>query len=276
MSYEIHPLAELIPPMTEHEFSDLVRGLETEGFRSDEPLVIYEGQILDGRHRYRASRQLGIEAPTRLFDGDDPVGYVISKNLHRRHLTPSQIAMTAAEALPHLEEEARKRQGRRSDLEETSVPVGTEVLPAGSKRAAAEAAEMTGASTRSVGRAKRVKEADPALAERVKAGEISLTKAEEKVSGKPHKEYAVGLETKTDASGRNQPTIRYGKGDKWQEATEPLVRYLRGQRKQNFDFSHLNWKEAKKRVERIDALMADLQAARADLEPRSHKAKLSF
>lgn len=68
----------------------------------------------------------------------------------------------------------------------------------------------------------------------------------------------------------------FGKGDKWDDATDPLVRYLRAQKKKNFDFSHLNWKEAKKRVQRIDGLIADLEAARADLEPRSHKAKLSF
>lgn len=134
--------------------------------------------------------------------------------------------MTAAEALPHLEEEARKRQGRRTDLEPTSGPTGPEVPDADPKRARAEAAELTGASERSVGRAKRVKESDPELADQVKAGEVALTAAEEKVTGKPNKDRSNGLDTKPDAAGRQQPTIRFGKGDKWQESTEPLTRYL--------------------------------------------------
>lgn len=286
MAYEVHPLAELIPPMTEEEFTDLVHGIESEGFRNDEPVVIYEDQILDGRHRYRASQQVGVEPPTRLFEGDDPVGYVISKNLHRRHLTKSQVAMTAAEALPHLEKEARKRaeDGRRRGGEEAgrgrpkaSVPTGTEAIAsADSKRAAAEAAELTGASARSVGRAKRVKEADPELAEQVKAGEVSLTRAEEVVSGKPNKNANTGLETKTDDAGRKQPATFFGRGDKWQESTEPLTRYLVAWGKRGYDFGHLNYREAAKRVKRIDTLIAGLEAARADLEPRSQRAKLTF
>jgi hypothetical protein len=45
---------------------------------------LYEGQILDGRNRARACEALGIEPETRVYAGDDPVGFVISRNLHRR------------------------------------------------------------------------------------------------------------------------------------------------------------------------------------------------
>jgi hypothetical protein len=60
-----------------------------------EPIWLYDGEILDGRNRYRAAQAAGVNCPTRTYDGDDPVSFVVSANLRRRHLNASQRAMAA-------------------------------------------------------------------------------------------------------------------------------------------------------------------------------------
>ena len=89
-----HPAATVFPEMSEKEFADLKEDIRLHGQR--DPLTVFQGQILDGRNRYRACRELGIEAKTEEFIGDDPVAFVVSKNLKRRHLDESQRALVAA------------------------------------------------------------------------------------------------------------------------------------------------------------------------------------
>jgi N6-adenosine-specific RNA methylase IME4 len=89
-----HPLSGLFPPIEGAEFDALVADIRQYGVR--EPVVLYEGAILDGRNRYRAACEADVPCPTRIFAGEDPLGYVISLNLKRRHLNESQRAMVAA------------------------------------------------------------------------------------------------------------------------------------------------------------------------------------
>lgn len=49
-------------------------------------------------------------------NGLTPVEWVVSKNLKRRHLTTGQRAALALDLLPHLEREAKERQGTRHDI----------------------------------------------------------------------------------------------------------------------------------------------------------------
>lgn len=76
-----------------------------------EPITLYEEQILDGRHRARACEELGVGAHYVLYNGDAPAAYVLSLNVKRRQLSQSQKAMLATDFLPHLTEEAKRRQG---------------------------------------------------------------------------------------------------------------------------------------------------------------------
>jgi uncharacterized ParB-like nuclease family protein len=92
-SYPLHPAAALFPAMDEAAFAALVADIAAHGQR--EPILILDGQVIDGRHRLRACEQLGLEPLVREIsaaDGD-PFCLVVSLNLHRRHLSESQRAM---------------------------------------------------------------------------------------------------------------------------------------------------------------------------------------
>jgi ParB-like chromosome segregation protein Spo0J len=100
--YKEHPIAAIFPMITEPEFDKLKADIKAHGFK--EPGLLFEGKVLDGRNRYRASRELGIEMNWAEVENSepediaafDPVAYVLSQNLHRRHLKQSQRAMIAA------------------------------------------------------------------------------------------------------------------------------------------------------------------------------------
>lgn len=138
MQYEPHPAAEIFPLMSEDEFAGLVADIQEHGLR--EPIVLFEGKVLDGRNRARACNQLGIKPATTTWpNSEDPHAYVVSKNLHRRHLSESQRAMVAAKL-------ATMRRGRPQENAQICA------------KSQAEAAELMGVSRRSVQSARIVQE----------------------------------------------------------------------------------------------------------------------
>lgn len=80
-----HSLAEIFPLIEGPDFDELVADIKTHGLH--EPIVLFEEKILDGRNRYRACLAAGIEPAFVPYRGDDPVAYVVSLNLKRRHLS---------------------------------------------------------------------------------------------------------------------------------------------------------------------------------------------
>lgn len=105
---EIHPLAELIPSMRDEEYRALREDIAEHGLH--DPITLYEGKVLDGRHRMRACDELGIDPATREYDGLEPAAYVLSANVHRRHLSKIKMAEICRIFIPHLKDEARQRQ----------------------------------------------------------------------------------------------------------------------------------------------------------------------
>ncbi len=95
--YDAHELALIFPPMTEPEFAAFKEDIREHG--QHEAIILYEGKILDGLHRYRACQELGREPRVLRFEGNPRAAaqLVLGRNFHRRHLTASQRALVAAE-----------------------------------------------------------------------------------------------------------------------------------------------------------------------------------
>ena len=166
---EYHELANIFPLVQEHELSELAQDILENGLIN--PIVLLDGKILDGRNRYRACQICDVEPVYETYQGNDPLAYVISLNLQRRHLSESQRAMVAAKI-------ANMPAHRPTD---NSANLQT---------SRAQAAEMLNVSERTVNTAKKV-EASGAeeLVAAVESGRVSVSAAAD-VSTLPKNEQA--------------------------------------------------------------------------------------
>jgi hypothetical protein len=138
----VHPAANLIPPLTDAEFKDLCADIEKNGLQV--PVVLFvesngDESLLDGRHRLDAMQLLSDESkdqstrlvvsrrpdlrlyfernntvgavPVRRVRNVDPYAYVISANLHRRHLTPEKRQNLIIEIIAKNPEKSDRQHG---------------------------------------------------------------------------------------------------------------------------------------------------------------------
>jgi hypothetical protein len=89
-----HPFADLFPLMEGDELAALADDIREHGLL--EAIVTIDDAILDGRNRFRACEIAGVAPRFLPFGGGDPLAFVLSRNLARRHLNESQRAMIAA------------------------------------------------------------------------------------------------------------------------------------------------------------------------------------
>jgi N6-adenosine-specific RNA methylase IME4/ParB-like chromosome segregation protein Spo0J len=171
---EFHPLANVLPLIEGEEFERLVEDIRIRGLQ--EKITLYKGFVLDGRNRYRACKAAGFEIEVMNFDeytGDDPLSFVISLNIHRRHLDESQRAMAGAKF-------ANMRQGTRTDLAQICA------------MSQSEAAARLNVSRRSIQYAKQVSEHGvPELIAAVEKGGISVSAAADIAKFSPEQQATI-------------------------------------------------------------------------------------
>ncbi len=176
---EFHPYANMFPLLDGVEFEALCEDIKQNGLLN--AIVLHENKILDGRNRWRACQQAGVEAKYETLDKEcDPLTYVFSTNLHRRHLTSSQRACLAVEVEPLFISEAKEAQRLSGQMygkgakamQKTAYSLNN--LSKQERTSAFKASSLLKTNRAYFAVAKKIK-ADKALFERVKKGEINLS-----------------------------------------------------------------------------------------------------
>lgn len=206
---ELHPLCTLFPRMGGIEFDALKADISANGLR--QPIVLLDGMILDGGNRYRACIDAGVKPVFTEYKGGNIVSFVLSANLHRRHMTPGQQAAIVASAQDWANAQTVGGNGANQHGKKEERCNVAPLLDTAASRAA-----ESGASLRTQKMADKVAKASPELSKKVAHGEISLPKAVAKVEGKPEKPASKRV-------GKAEPVAAKGKPKKAEQTFESLL-----------------------------------------------------
>ena len=108
---------DIVPPLMDEEYSQLEKNIMEDGIR--EPLVIWNGIIIDGNNRFKICAEHGIHFETvekDLPDRQAAIEWIILNQFGRRNLLPFQRSELALRLKPIIEARAKERQGARTDL----------------------------------------------------------------------------------------------------------------------------------------------------------------
>lgn len=175
VKHKPHELAKAFPRMSADELRELAADIKKNGLQ--DPIVLYEGKVLDGTHRQEACAISGVEPRYVPFKGQEAeaISFVISRNMRRRHLTASQKAMLAAKLIEQME---------LAEKNGAEISSSRELLRTGKPGRPAEGGEKTvvvgaslGVSPASVKRARKILKESPKKAKEIAAGKLTVGKA---------------------------------------------------------------------------------------------------
>lgn len=209
--YEFHPACLALPKMDDAEYQALrlsIRG----GFDERHPILLHDGLILDGRHRYQACLEENVTPTFITWIGGDPFDFVRKEHEARRSWRSQEQKALVIGALldqstafqaerQRIQDEANAKRKAAAEAQIANQPrddagkVVSRVMPQSEARLglisppvapktqpkpvrATEAkAKQIGVSRAAVERAETIKRADPMLAEKVAQGEMTASDA---------------------------------------------------------------------------------------------------
>ena len=200
--YPVHPVASLFPMIDDESLNALAEDIKKNGQR--EPIIVAyldeamidEPVVIDGRNRHAACKLAGVEPEfkfvmslnDRELSPQVIADWIISHNLHRRHLTTSQKAMVGQGYLAYLKEEAKKRQsegGRRgAEVTNSGERLPRKSVEPGSRsesESAVQAGKLVGVSKDSIRDADFVVKNDPELAQQVRDSKVTVSAAAKRI-----------------------------------------------------------------------------------------------
>jgi hypothetical protein len=164
-----NPIAEAFPLLAEDDRMAIRDDIQRNGQR--DPIITYKGQVVDGRNRDIICKELGIKPKMEEWDGNGSLSdFIVSKNMHRRHLDESQRAMVAAKLKAYQEQEAKGKSCGKKAGARANLPAKGRV-----RDQVAKALKVSG---RSVGSASKVlSHGIPELAKAVETGQVKVSTA---------------------------------------------------------------------------------------------------
>lgn len=125
MRHPIHPACACWPRPSEAKFQLLVADIRANGLLN--PMWLdQDGLMLDGKTREEACEQLGIAGRYETYTGDDPIGFVISQNERRRHMSEAELAFIGKDLaeLKHGRPSRKDARGHLKSLAEVAQQLG--------------------------------------------------------------------------------------------------------------------------------------------------------
>lgn len=157
---------EIIPPLSPAEREQLEINILADGCH--DPLVVWDGVILDGHNRYEICVEHGLAFQTvelRMADRDTAKAWIIANQFGRRNLTTFQRAELALKLESYFGAAAKERQGARTDLPDFG-------------KTREKIAHIAGVSEDTIRKSKILRdEADEETKDKLRRGEISLNAA---------------------------------------------------------------------------------------------------
>ena len=178
----------IFPEAKPDDYARLIDDIQTNGYDVDQPVIVYQGAILDGWNRNKACVELSIKPSIRVFDGSDIEAIqLVMRTNKRRNLNSGQWATIAVEAediMGAIAEQAKTQQGKRTDLtldkKLSDVPKAEHA-----EKTATKAAEIFQTNRTYINQATKIKKASPEVFAKVKAGTMTMQDANKAVRAIP-------------------------------------------------------------------------------------------
>jgi hypothetical protein len=233
----------IFPEAKQEDYQRLRQDIEANGYDESQPVMLYQGDILDGWNRQKACEELGVAARYQHFVGDDAeaIAYMMRTN-KRRNLNSGQWATIAVEAeelvsaiRAKVEEDRRKKQAATQAKKEPK-PVVQKIVPQAtkdtSKLADQKTAELFNTNRTYVNRAAKLKAEAPEVFAQVKAGTMRMTDAAKAVKAIPKDDWRPDERDRQSLCKGGQSVVANASKDqnliKWAEDEGKAVRIDRG------------------------------------------------
>lgn len=176
MKYEYHPISNWYPRQTGDDLQSLKDNIANIG--QQRPIILFEGMIADGRHRYEICLELGIEPRFETFTGtfEELDALLQALNAHTKPITKGQRIAIGLEREAYYAEQAKKKENERKSTSANWQKSDEEI------HAMSKASQAVDIPERTLHRAKATRKASPELYDAIVQDEIAPSAAYEVAS----------------------------------------------------------------------------------------------